>query len=48
MTIPLITVITGDIPGGPVAKISHFQCRGLISGQETRSHMPRLIPDEAK
>ena len=39
-----------DLPGGPVAKTSRFQCRGLgfnpWSG--TRSHMPQLkIPHAA-
>ena len=53
---PLYTTSTADksrdFPGCPVAKTSHFQCKGWggvvvgwlgsISGQGTRSHMPQL------
>jgi len=41
MVIPVINRKrrTGDLPGDPVAKTLHFQCRrpGLIPGQGTRS-----------
>ena len=36
-----LKISLGDFPGGPVARASRSQCRGLgsIPGQETRSHM---------
>ena len=30
-----------DLPGGPVAKTPHFQCRGSGSIPGTRSHVPQ-------
>ena len=45
-------VFSQDLPGGPVAKTLHSQCRGLgsIPRQGTRSHMlqPKIPHAETK